>query len=90
MTRHGDKGRAQLLQMDRQASYAMNHLASPGRGGHWPAMQAAETVFACRQEAAELFHVDDPEQVVLTWHPADWEASTISGTPRLRHRAAIS
>ncbi len=50
----------------RAASYAMNHLASPGRGGHWPAMQAAETVFACRQEAAELFHADDPEQVVLT------------------------
>ena len=52
----------------RAASYAMNHLASPGRGGHWPAMQAAETVFACRQEAAELFHVDDPEQVVLTFN----------------------
>ena len=52
----------------RAASYAMNHLASPGRGGHWPAMQAAETVFACRQEAAELFHADDPEQVVLTFN----------------------
>ena len=50
----------------RAASYAMGHMASPGRGGHRPAMLAAETVFACRQTAAELFHVDDPEQVVLT------------------------
>ncbi len=50
----------------RAASYAMGHMASPGRGGHRPAMLAAETVFACRETAAELFHVDDPEQVVLT------------------------
>lgn len=50
----------------RAASYAMGHMASPGRGGHQPAMEAAGTVFACRQAAAELFHVDDPEHVVLT------------------------
>ncbi len=50
----------------RAAFYAMTHMASPGRGGHRPAMLAAETVFACREAAAELFHVEDPEQVVLT------------------------
>ena len=50
----------------RAASYAMGHMASPGRGGHAPAMRAAETAFACREAAARLFHMDDPEHVVFT------------------------
>ena len=31
---------------------AMQHMTSPGRGGHRLAMAAAETVYRCRQEAA--------------------------------------
>ena len=51
----------------RRAVYsAMERMASPGRGGHRPAMLAAETAFACRQAAAELFHLEDPENVVFT------------------------
>ena len=45
---------------------AMRHMASPGRGGHVPAMLAAETVYACRAEAAELFHMESPERVIFT------------------------
>lgn len=45
---------------------AMERMASPGRGGHRPAMLAAETAFACREAAAGLFHLDDPENVVFT------------------------
>ena len=45
---------------------AMERCASVGRGGHAPAAAAAETVFACRQAAGELFHVADPENVVFT------------------------
>ncbi len=41
-------------------------LATPGRGGHVPAMRAAETAFLCRQAAAELFQAESPEQVVFT------------------------
>lgn len=52
----------------RAASYAMTNMASPGRGGHRPAMLAANTAFHCRQAAAELFGVSDPEQVVLTFN----------------------
>lgn len=48
------------------ASFAINHLASPGRGGYHAAMLAADTAFACRQAAAELFHVDSPENVIFT------------------------
>lgn len=52
--------------VQRAVSYAVGHLASPGRGGHRPAMLAAETAFACREAAAELFRVSDPEHVVFT------------------------
>ena len=50
----------------RAMARAANSLASPGRGGHAPAMAAAETAFACRRAAAELFGVGSPEQVVFT------------------------
>ncbi|MDO4974504.1 MAG: aminotransferase class V-fold PLP-dependent enzyme [Eubacteriales bacterium] len=45
---------------------ALRGMASPGRGAHAPAMLAAETVLDCREEAAALFHVPDPERVVFT------------------------
>lgn len=48
------------------SAYAMTHFASPGRGGHRASMQAADVVYRCRELAAELFHLEDPEQVVLT------------------------
>ena len=50
----------------RAMSEAVGRMASPGRGGHRPAMLAADTVFRCRQEAAALFEADTPEQVVFT------------------------
>ena len=50
------------------AAWAMNHLASPGRGGHSSAMSAADTVYNCRTLAAELFNVPDPENVVITFN----------------------
>ena len=50
----------------RAAAVAMRTMASPGRGGHRPAMLAAEVTFDCRQAAAELFHLDSPENVIFT------------------------
>lgn len=52
--------------VSRAMGYALTHMASPGRGGHRPAMLAGECTFRCRQEAAELFHMENPEQVVFT------------------------
>ena len=52
----------------RASAWAIHHLASPGRGGHRPAMAAAETAFACREEAAALFGVSEPERVVFTFN----------------------
>ncbi len=44
---------------------AMERCANPGRGGYPAAMAAAETVYRCRESAAELFECQ-PEQVVFT------------------------
>ena len=52
----------------RAMARAVNHLATPGRGGHAPAMAAAETAFACRREAAALFDVPEPDRVVFTFN----------------------
>jgi len=46
--------------------YAIENLASPGRGGHRPAMEAGAVTFSCRQAAARLFDVPNPERVVFT------------------------
>ena len=50
----------------RAAANAMSRMASPGRGGYPAAMAAADTIFTCRETAARLFHVPEPDQVVLT------------------------
>lgn len=45
---------------------ALQTLSSPGRGGYAAAVQAADTVFACRCLLAELYGVEDPGRVVFT------------------------
>ena len=55
-------------EVPRSSAWAMTHLASPGRGGHAPGMGAADLMYELREQAARLFHVGDPEQVVLTYN----------------------
>lgn len=61
---------ATTLQKPRAVSAAVGRavrtLASPGRGGHPSAIEAAEVLYECRELAAGLFHVQEPEQVVFT------------------------
>ena len=52
--------------VERAVSKAMRTMSSTGRGAYPPAMLAADTVFRCREAAAELFHAKSPEQVVFT------------------------
>ena len=47
---------------------AMATMTSPGRGTYGPAARASRTLLACREAAAALFQVDQPEQVVLTFN----------------------
>lgn len=44
---------------------ALQTCANPGRGGHQPAMEAARTVYACRELASQMFSCM-PEQVAFT------------------------
>ena len=50
----------------RAAANAISRLASPGRGEYRAAMDAAAVSFTCRQTAAALFGVENPEQIVFT------------------------
>lgn len=45
---------------------AITTMASPGRGGHPAANSAAQVAFDCREEAARLFGLENPEHVVFT------------------------
>ena len=49
----------------RAIAQALQRCGNPGRGGYSAAMEAAQTVFGCREMAAELFGCQ-PEQVVFT------------------------
>lgn len=52
--------------VSRAVSNAIRTCASPGRGGYPASIRAGELIYQCRELAAELFDVQDPEQVVLT------------------------
>ena len=52
-------------QVVRAVLHAMEHYASPGRGGYPAAMAAADAVYRCRELAGILFDAE-PESVVFT------------------------
>ncbi len=74
----------------RASGWAIGNLASPGRGGHRPAMAAADTAFACREAAARLFHMDDPERVVFTFNATHGLNIAIKTLARTGSRVVIS
>ena len=45
---------------------ALASMSSPGRGGYPAAARAADTAFQCRTELADMFGLENPEQVVFT------------------------
>ena len=47
---------------------ALERMSSPGRGAYSSAMLAAEKVFECRENAAKLFNVSAPENIVFTFN----------------------
>lgn len=50
----------------RAVENAMLTCANPGRSGHEPSMQAAQTVFLCREALCELMHIANPEKIIFT------------------------
>lgn len=45
---------------------ACKTCAGYARSGHAPALRAGEVVYQCRETAAQLFSVDNPEQIIFT------------------------
>lgn len=50
----------------RAMANAVGRYASPGRGGYAAGMRAGSLLYCCRECAARMFGVPNPEQVVLT------------------------
>lgn len=69
---------------------AMRTMASPGRGGHRPSLMAAETVYTCREAAAELFKLDDSARVVFTMNATHALNIAIKALARRNMRVVIS
>ncbi|MGI5977451.1 MAG: aminotransferase class V-fold PLP-dependent enzyme [Candidatus Limivicinus sp.] len=76
--------------VERAVRRAMSAMASPGRGGHKPAMLAAETVYKCREAAAELFSTDAPESVVFTMNATHALNIAIDSLVRENTRVLVS
>lgn len=50
----------------------MRHAgANPGRGGHRMALDAGRILFECRDALAELFNIDDPNQIAFMLNATD-------------------
>ena len=70
---------------------AMTRMTSPGRGAHPTASRAASCVYNCRERAARLFRVPEPEHVIFTFNAthglniairslvAPWDTVVVSG-----------
>ena len=52
---------------------------NPGRGGHRLALQAGRVVQACREEAAQLLGMDQPERIIFTKNCTEALNLAISG-----------
>lgn len=54
--------------VSRATAYALDHMASVGRGNSGASLSAAELLFRCREAAARMFDVPSPENVVFTFN----------------------
>ncbi len=69
---------------------AMRTMASPGRGGYPAAMAAAEEAWRCREAAAALFGMKDPERVVFCMNATHALNIAVKSLVRPGERAVIS
>ena len=70
--------------------HAMETMSSPGRGGYPAAILAAETVFDCRTEVAELFRISNPERVIFTMNATHALNVAIKSLVKAGDRVVIS
>jgi len=63
---------------------------NPGRSGHRMAMRAAEIVYACRENLARLFRIDDPLRIAFTANATEALNLAIKGLLRPGDHAVFS
>lgn len=72
-------------------NYAITQIgANPGRGGHSMAMKASEVLFECRNNAAKLFDIDKPENIIITNNCTTALNTVIKGILKPGDHAVIS
>lgn len=64
--------------------------ANPGRGGHKMSIKAAEVVYNCRKNAALLFGIDNPENVIITKNCTESLNIVIKGLLKKNDHVVIS
>ena len=69
---------------------AMRTMASPGRGGHVPAMRAAETAWLCREAIADMYGVRDPARVIFTMNATHGLNIALRSLVHLGDRVVVS
>jgi cysteine desulfurase family protein len=69
---------------------ALKNMANPGRGGHSSAMASADKVFEVREKAANLFDVDNPENIVFTLNATHALNIAIKGMLKSGGHAVVS
>ena len=73
-----------------EVNRAMKSASSPGRGAYKQAMTAAEILYDCRQEAAELFQADEIENVVFSFNASHALNMAINSMISAHDRVLIS
>jgi cysteine desulfurase family protein len=78
------------IAVHRAVSRALRCMSSPGRGSYPASHLAEETAYRCRCEAAELFGLPSPEQVVFTFNATHGLNIAIKTLVRPGSRVVIS
>lgn len=72
-------------------NYAITQIgANPGRGGYNMAMKASDVLYECRSNAAKLFDIDNPENVIITNNCTTALNTVIKGVLKSGDHAVIS
>ena len=64
--------------------------ANPGRSGHKMSLRAGEIIYSCRKNAARLFGVSDPENIIFTYNCTSALNTVIHGMLKRGDHAVIS
>lgn len=72
-------------------SNALSNLgANPGRSGHKMSLKSSEIIFKCRENAAKLFDIDTPENIIFTLNCTEALNIVIKGILKPGDHAIIS